>query len=124
MGKPYSEDLRKRIVAYAEEGHSARKAARVFGVSASTGVRLVSAHRRTGCITAKPQGRPPGTAGKLAPYTAFLITAVQSSPDITLRELAGALAETSGVRVDPSSVHRALVRAGYSYKKRIGGAGA
>jgi len=31
MGKPYSLDLRKRIVAYVESGHSARAAGRVFG---------------------------------------------------------------------------------------------
>ena len=40
MGKPNSLDLRERIVGYVEEGHSARAAAGVFGVSASTAVVL------------------------------------------------------------------------------------
>lgn len=57
MGKPYSENSRERVVAYAASGHSARAASRVFGVSASTAVRLVSAHRHTGTVAAKRQGR-------------------------------------------------------------------
>ncbi len=118
MGKPYSMDLRERVVAYVVAGHSCRAAARVFGVSASTAVRLAAAHRGGGHIAPKPQGRAPGTAGKLAAHRVFLLEFVRAEPDITLKELAGALAEAYGVRVQLSSVHRALRRAGYSYKKR------
>lgn len=124
MGKPYSLDLRERIVGYVEEGHSARSAAGVFGVSPSTAVRLAAAHRRDGNIAPKPQGRAPGTVGKLAVHLDFLIERVRSEPDITLQELANALSEARGVKVQLSSIHRALIRAGYSYKKRAGGAGA
>ncbi|MGB0682475.1 MAG: IS630 transposase-related protein, partial [Magnetovibrionaceae bacterium] len=106
MGKPYSLDLRERIVAYVEADHSAREAARVFGVSASTAVRLVAAYRRTGCIAAKPQGRAPGTAGKLRPHMDLLIEFVRSDPDITLHELSGALEEAVGVRANVASIHR------------------
>jgi len=124
MGKPYSLDLRERIVGYVAQGHSARAAARVFGVSASTAVRLAADHRRRGSVAPKPQGRPPGKVGKLAPHVGFLVEVVESDPDITLRELAGALNDAEGVRVQLSSIHRALIRAGYSYKKSPGGAGA
>ncbi len=124
MGKSYSLDLRERIVGYVDAGHSARAAGRVYGVSASTAVRLVSARRHTGSVAPMRQGRTPGTVGKLAPHMDFLIEVVQSDPDITLWELAGALEEVSEVQVNVSSIHRALVRAGYSYKKRVGGAGA
>lgn len=124
MGRPYSLDLRERIVGYVASGHSARAAARVFGVSASTAVRLAAAQRRDRSVAPRQQGRPPGKVGKLAPHLGFLIEVVRSDPDITLRELAGALEEAEGVRVQLSSIHRALVRAGYSYKKRTGGAGA
>ena len=123
-GKPYSLDLRKRIVSYVEEGHSARAATGVFGVSASTAVRLAAAQRRDGNLAPKVQGRAPGTAGKLAAHIGFLLERVKSKPDITLQELAEALKEARGVEVQLSSIHRALVRAGYSYKKRAGGAGA
>lgn len=124
MGKPYSLDLRERIVGYVEQGHSARTAAQVFGVSASTAVRLAAAHRRHGSVAPKRQGRLPGTAGKLAAHIGFLLERVKSEPDITLQELAAALREARGVEVQLSSIHRALMRAGYSYKKRAGGAGA
>jgi len=124
MGKPYSMDLRERIVAYVCAGNSARGAARVFGVGASTAVRFAAEFRRCGNIAPKRQGRVPGTVGKLAPHMDFLIEVVQCDPDITLRELAGALEEACGVRVQQSSIHRALASAGYSYKKRASGAGA
>lgn len=118
MGKPYSLDLRERIVAYVAAGHSARAAGRVFGVSASTAVRLVAAWRLRATLAPRPQGRLAGTAGKLASHRAFLVEVVQAEPDITLKELAGALLEAEGVRVNLSSLHRALKAAGYAYKKR------
>jgi transposase len=124
MGKPYSLDLRERIVGYVEEGHSARAAAGVFGVSPSTAVRLAAAHRDYGSVAPKPQGRAPGTAGKLAAHIDFLLARMKSEPDTTLQELAEVLKEDRGVEVQLSSIYRALIRAGYSYKKRAGGAGA
>ena len=123
MGKAYSIDLRQRVFDYIAAGHSCRAAARVFGVSPSTAVRLAAAFRDKGSIAPKAQGRAPGTAGKLAPHVLFLVEIVTAEPDITLRELSGALVETHGLRVDLSSIHRALDRAGLSYKKRPGGAG-
>lgn len=118
MGKPCSLDLRERICAYVARGHSARAAGRVFGVSAATAVRFASEHRTRGTVAAKPQGRPPGQFGKLAPHIDFLVDIVRAEPDITLKELAAALSETEGVQVQLSSLHRALERAGFSYKKR------
>lgn len=123
MGKAYSQDLRRRVFDYIAAGHSCRAAGRVFAVSASTAVRLAAEHRATGTLAPKRQGRAPGTAGKLAPHRAFLVELVAAEPDITLAELARALAETHGVTVDLSSVHRALVRADLSYKKRADRAG-
>ncbi|NJO32021.1 MAG: hypothetical protein HC869_01695 [Rhodospirillales bacterium] len=58
--------------------------------------------------------------GKLAPHTAFLVEIIGAEPDITLAELAG----THGLRVELSSIHRALVRAGLTYKKRADRTGA
>lgn len=118
MGKPYSLDLRERICAYVAKGNSARTAARLFGVSAATAVRFAAEHRDRGTAAPKPQGRPAGRFGKLAAHRDFLLEIVQAEPDITLKELAGALAETHGVEVHLSSLHRALERAGLSYKKR------
>ncbi len=57
MGKPYSLDLRERIVRYVRQGHSARAAATVFGVAPSTAVRLAAADRDNAQIAPKRQGR-------------------------------------------------------------------
>ena len=126
MGKPYSLDLRERIVGHIAAGHSARSAGRLFGVSAATAVRLAAAYRRSGSVAPKPQGRAAGTVGKLLPHRDFLVRAVRANPDMTLHELAAALKEATGVEVHISSIQRALVRAGLSYKKRADrhGAGA
>lgn len=124
MGRAYSQDLRRRVCDYVASGHSCRAAGRVFGVSASTAVRLVAEQRRTGSLAPKRQGRAPGTAGKLAPHLAFLVEIVGAEPDVTLAELARALAGTHGLRVELSSIHRALVRAGLTYKKRADRTGA
>ena len=118
MGKPYSLDLRERICAYVAKGNSARSAGRLFGVSAATAVCFAAEHRDHGTALAKPQGRPAGQFGKLAAHREFLLEIVQAEPDITLKELAAALSETHGVDVQLSSLHRALERAGLSYKKR------
>jgi transposase len=119
MGKRYSMGLRERIVAYVEAGQSCGAAARLFAVSASTAVRLAAAQRERGDVSPMPQGRAPGTAGKLAAHQMFLLEIVRAEPDITLKELAGALAEAHGVKVQLSFLHRALQRAGYSYKKGL-----
>lgn len=119
MGKPYSLDLRERICGYVAKGHSARSAGRLFGVSAATAVRFAAEHRDHGAANPKPQGRPAGQFGKLFPHREFLLEIVQAEPDITLKELAAALAQTHGAEVQLSSLHRALERAGLSYKKRI-----
>lgn len=118
MGKAYSEDLRERVGAYVISGHSCRAAAQLFDISVSTAVRIASQYRELGTVRVKPQGRPAGRHGKLAPHIDFLIEIVRAEPDITLSELNTALEDTHGVSVRLSSIHRALKRAGFSYKKR------
>ena len=96
----------------------------MFGVSAATSVRYVAEQRDSGSVTPKAQGRPPGRFDKLAAQMDFLIEVVRAEPDITLRELADALEDARRVRVSLTAVHKALARAGYSYKKRADRAGA
>ena len=87
------------------EGGSRREAGRRFGVSASTAVRIAASQAARGTLAPRRQGRPPGR-GKLA-----------AVPDITMPELARALEAEHGVKVDPSSISRALIRADMTYKK-------
>ena len=81
MGRSYSLDLRVRVAAFVEAGHSRRAAARHFGVSDSFAIKLLRRQARSGSPAPARQGRPPGR-GKLAPYEAFLIRCVEARPDI------------------------------------------
>lgn len=122
MGKAYSSDLRDRISAHVAAGHSRRDAARRFGVSPSCAVKLVQRVSKTGSAAPARQGRPPG-AGKLAPHMGKLGRWVNRKPDITMPELARKLEADSGLKADPSSLSRALISAGFRYKKSPDGVG-
>jgi transposase len=120
MGKAYSGDLRDRIYGDISAGESRRSAARRFGVSASTGVRLAQRMKESGSLAPSRQGRPPG-GGKLAPYRDLLIGWVEAERDISMPELAARLLEEKQVVVDPASLSRFLCAAGYSFKKNAAG---
>jgi transposase len=116
MGRAYSLDLRERVARHVAEGGSRREAGRRFGVSASTAVRIAASEAVRGSLAPRKQGRPPGR-GKLAAYVDFLVELVEAVPDITMPELARALEAEHGVKAHPSSISRALIRAGMTYKK-------
>ena len=60
MPRPYSQDLRDRVIGAVEAGRPARSAARVYGVSESTAVKWVQRWRRTGSVpAAAPLGLEP-----------------------------------------------------------------
>ena len=54
MAKGYSKELRERVVAIVEEGDSAREAARLLNVGASTAIRWIERWTTTGSVEAKP----------------------------------------------------------------------
>jgi transposase len=57
MGKPYSEDLRKRVVAAVETGGlSCNQAAKQFGGAISTAINWVRRLRETGTVAAGKMG--------------------------------------------------------------------
>lgn len=120
MGKAHSGDLRVRVYGAIASGGSRRAAARRFGVSASTGVRLAQRMARTGSLEPARQGRPPG-GGKLAAHRDVLIGWVEAQGDITMPELAARLAEERQVVVHPASLSRFLRASGYSFKKNTAG---
>lgn len=68
MGKPHPMELRTRVVAYVDEGHGHREAARHFRVSPKFVNDLVKLRRETGLLTPKRQGNG-GGYGKLAGVT-------------------------------------------------------
>jgi len=60
MGHCSSLDLRGRVTAFVEAGHSCRAAARPLGVGDSCAIKLMPRQRRFGSPAPAPQGRPPG----------------------------------------------------------------
>ena len=116
MPAPLSLDIRRRFQRCIEEGLSGRAAARRLMISPATGARLAGRIRSGQPMTPAKCGRPAGW-GKLGPCKAFLLEVVAQDPDITLRELQGALVEAEGVRANETSLSRMLRRLGFTYKK-------
>ena len=56
MVRPYSEDLRIRVVGRVEAGHSVREVAKTFGVSVASVVKWSQRKRQTGSLAAKRMG--------------------------------------------------------------------
>jgi transposase len=97
MSAPLPEALRARFRRLIEEGLSGRAAALRLKLSPATGARWGLAIRRTGQASAAPQGRPRGK-GKLDPHRSFLIELIDQDGDMTMPELAGALADATAFR--------------------------
>jgi transposase len=118
MGKPYSLDLRRRIIGFVEGGGSRRGAADRFDVSPSCAIKLVDRWDRTGSAVPGKRG---GSVGKLKPYKDFLLGQVKKTPDITMPELASALKAATGTEAAPASLSRFLIRHGLRFKKNTAG---
>ena len=117
MPKPYSTDLRTKVLEAYERGEDTQRglAAR-FGVSGTFVVDLLRRHRQIGSVEAKPRGggqRPRLDAQGLEVVTAL----VKADPDATLDELIERVAERHGVRVSNPTMSRVLTRLGLPRKK-------
>jgi transposase len=97
MGKPYSQDLRERVIATVGSGTRVCAAARLFLVSVSYVSKVVGRQRTTGETTARV-GRA-GRKPKLAPHDQAIRARVAACPDATLEELRVWLADERKVTV-------------------------
>jgi transposase len=59
----------------------------------------------------------------LSDHRAFLVAAVEATPDLTMPELAARLLAERGVLAAEASISRLLCRAGFTYKKTADGIG-
>ena len=114
--KPYSKDLRLKVLAAVDRGMPRAEAARVFGVSVPTIKRYLKLRRETGDVEPKPVPGPEASKGAL--LEAALPGRVRANPDLTLEEHRELLEEAKEVRVSAASVSRALKRLGLPLKKR------
>jgi putative transposase len=116
MGKPYSVDLRERVVRSVEkEGLSRRRAAARFGVSYSAAIDWLKRYRQTGSVKPGQMGgrKPKAISGA---HRDWLIERCRSADFTTGRlvvELAGC-----GLKVDYRSVWEFAHSEKLSYKKR------
>src|SRR3954452_4913425 len=84
MPKPYSADIRARVIARVEAGASRREAAEHFEISPSAAVKWVKRFHETGNCGAKPFG---GSTSPLEKHADFLLALVAQQPDLTLDEI-------------------------------------
>jgi transposase len=97
MPKPYSQDLRERVIAAVDSGTGAYVAAPLFRVSVSYIYKALIRRRATGEVTARRSGG--GPRPKLAPHDDALRARVAAYPDATLEELQAWLAAEREVKV-------------------------
>ena len=114
MTRPYSNDLRERVILALEAGESCRSVAKRFGVAVSTVVKWHQRYRATGSVT-------PGKIGghcrpRLEPYRAFIVERIEQTPHLTLHGLKDELA-ARGVKVSHNAVWTFLRREGLRFKK-------
>ncbi len=117
MPNPLSADIRSRFRQLFDEGLSGREIGRRLMISAASASRLAQKIRQGVSLDPVPNRRKTGRR-RLAPFHAFLIELIHQDPDITLKELQGALEHAHGVRASVSGIDQALRRLGYTYKKR------
>ena len=114
MSKPYSMDLRERLVRAVEvEGFSRRKAAERFGVAASTAVHWLKRVAVTGSVSPGRIGghKPKKIAGA---HRDWLVERCPKA-DFTLRGLVSELAE-HGLKIDYHSVWDFVHAEGLTHK--------
>jgi transposase len=114
--KPYSQDLRDRIIQALEAGTATQHAiAERFCVSGSFVEKLWQRWRRSGSSAAKPHAG--GRQGHLKDHLEFLRSEVAKQPDATLADLRARLVAAQGPQVSTATLCRALQRLKLPLKK-------
>jgi len=116
MVAPLSMDLRMRVAAALDEGETVRSAARRFGVSVASAVRIGQRQRAgRGQVPGRIGGhRRPVLTGEAGDW---LLARLAEKPDLMMRALTAELA-LRGVHVAHDTVWRFVKRAGQTVKKR------
>ena len=113
MPKPYSIDLRGRVIEDVETGASRREAAERYGLSPSVVVIWVQRFEETGSVAAKPSG---GSTSPLEKHAEFLLALIADKPDLTLDEIVATMRKQK-IAGSRSAVWRFFARRDISFKK-------
>ena len=114
MTKPYSEDLRTRVVAAVGAGASCRAAAKQFSISVSSVVRWAQRFRQTGSIAPKPMGGE--RHSRLKDERDWLLALVAAAPDLPLYDIRRKLAARN-VHVGYGTIWRFFAKEKITLKK-------
>ena len=118
MARPYSVDLRERVLQAHEAGEgSQRVLAARFAVSVGTVCGWLGLVRREGRRAPRAHGRGRRPLGGADPQVVADLVAEQN--DATLAQYRTRLAECTGIWVSEAAVCRALTRLGLSRKKDL-----
>jgi transposase len=118
MAKPYSEDLRRRVVDAIDGATTIPEAAEQCGVSISSVVRFLKLYRDTGGVEAAKFGGYKDFV--LAAHEELVRNLIKQQPDMTLAELKARLAKKN-VSVGKSSISRFLNHLKLPFKKKSAG---
>jgi len=110
MARPYSQDLRDRVLQAYDRGMKTKQIAELFSVSSSWARRVKQRRRETGETTHRRMGGPGVTVVDREQLAAL----VREHPDATLAELRSRL----GVQCALSTLCVALKKMGLSFKKK------
>ena len=114
--KPYSKDLRLRVLAAVDRGMPRQEVAEVFEVTIPSIKRWLNRRRETGDVQPRPIPGPP--ARKREALEAALPEQVRLNPDLlTLEEHCELFEEVHSVNVSNASMSRALKRLQLPLKK-------
>jgi len=113
MTRPYSSDLRVRVIEAVDEGATRAEAAERFGVSVATAVRWHQAWRSQGTIEAKPYG---GSRSPLEDHVEELLALIDEQNDWTLEEIVDAMHERQ-IPGSRTALFRFLERHSITFKK-------
>ena len=114
MPKPYSDDLRERVIEAVEAGASRREAAESFDLSPSSAVKWLQRWRDTGSAKAKPSR---GSTSPLEKHAKWLLAMVAEQPDLTLDEIVAAMRKRR-VPGSRTAVWRFFARHDLTFKKK------
>ena len=115
MARPYSQDLRERVIGSVASGRTCRATAALFGVSVASVVKWSQRWRASGSAAAKPMGGWKQLL--LKSEREWLLTRIAEKPDLTLRAVVAELAER-GTPASYGAVWRFFKREGISFKKK------
>jgi transposase len=117
MAKPYSQDLRDRVIDAVARGKMSRRAAgRHYAISESVAIKWLERLERQG--SREPVGHGGHRASKLMPHRDFLQAARAEKSDTTLQALCDRLSVERGVKADTSMMSRFFRKIGVTFKKR------